>query len=173
MQPIADNGAHVLVQDGPRLAFLRRPGLVPAWALFVAGLLAVVFTVNGAVMLALQPGGGPEIGVVLLALGVASVLGLRGLWRRRAAGQSRRLVITDALVVLNRDTGVLTDGRSRVLAPLSEVRFARVAQLTSSAKALQVIWPGGRQVVYRGDPFAGSIDAPVDALRAAGIRIDA
>ena len=58
-----------------------------------------------------------------------------------------------------------------MLSSLDAARAEKTMQATSSSRALTIAWPGGRTVVYRGDPFArdGSIDAPAAVLKARGI----
>lgn len=66
----------------------------------------------------------------------------------------------------------LADNGGYVLAD-DAVRIERSMQLTSSARALRIVWPGGAMVVYRGDPLlpGGSINLPVEALHARGVPI--
>jgi len=58
-----------------------------------------------------------------------------------------------------------------VSAPLDEAVVQKSMQMTSSARALTVVWPGGKRMVYRGDPLAshGSIAAASDALNERGV----
>jgi len=174
MRAIADNGRFVLAEDAERLLFIERRGLVPAVAVFVAGLLTVILAVNGPLMLGLGIRDGDariSVGIVLtLAAGLAG-LACAALVRLRRARHAEPLQPTSAIVILDRPAGLLRDGSGRELAPLTEVRFVRRAQLTSSSRALHVVWPRGQRVVFRGDPFAGSIDDAVAQLTARGIRV--
>jgi hypothetical protein len=169
MQVVADNGGSALADDGGRLLFFERR-LLPSWLAFVPGLLAVLVLGNGAVQLVLGN---------LAAAGVLAVLGLAGLLALRAVLHSRRRAIAEpldassALLALDLDAGVLLDGGGRVLAALDVVRVERSMQVTSSARALRVVWPGGSVVAYRGDALqpGGSIDAATRALQARGVSV--
>lgn len=172
MRVLADNGAFVLAEDGARLVFFERRGVVPAWALFVVGLLAGITGIAsvGIAATVAEPGRWIAVGVLLA---VAAVFGgsLRWLMRRRRERLARALTIAEASVVIDVGAQVLTDANGRTLAPLSAVGFARVMQATSSARALAVKWGGGGLVVYRGDPFSGSIDEAARVLRGRGFTV--
>jgi hypothetical protein len=166
---LADNGTSVLAEDDGRLLFFRRR-ILPSWAAFVPALLAVIAIGNGAVQLAV---GNVVAGGVLLAIGMACGLGWRAVVARRRRAREAPLEPTDALVVLDLAQGRLFDVNGDALAPLDTVRIDRAMQATSSARSLRVTWPGGRVVVYRGDPFArhGSMRDAVDALQARGVTV--
>lgn len=173
MRAIADNGRFVLAEDGPRLLFVERRGLVPAWAVYVAGLLAVILTATAAIAVGFgvrRQDGTMTLGLVLLVVGVLAGWGCVVLARRRTAIRERALDPAQAIVVLDREAGVLRGG-GRELARLDQVRFVRRFQLTSSSRALHVVWPGGERAVYRGDPFSGPIDDPIEQLRQRGIPV--
>jgi len=170
MLALADNGRFVLAEDGARLVFLERRGVVPAWALFVLGLLAGITGLMSVLFAVAVEVPGRWLVVVIL-LGLAVVFGtlLRWLMRRRRDRLARPLAIAEAIVVI--DEGALTDAAGRTLAPRTGVKFARMMQATSSSRALAVTWSGGRRVVFRGDPFSGSIDQAVDVVRARGFTV--
>ena len=134
------------------------------------GLLAVIALGNGIIQLVL---GTFAAGGVLLVVGAGCGLGLRAVLRSRRRATAAPLDSATALVVIDLGVGTLFDGGGRVLAPLVAVRIETSMQMTSSAKALRVAWPGGAQVVYRGDPFhpKGSIDVASKALQARGVPI--
>jgi hypothetical protein len=169
VQVLADNGGHVLAEDGSRLLFLSRQ-ILPSWLTFVPGVLALVTIGNGAVQLAI---GNLLAGVVLLAVGAVSVLGVRAVLRRRARAIATPLDPATALLVIDLGTNTLRDRADLELAPLEAVRVERSMQLTSSARALRIVWPGGAMIVYRGDALRlrGSIGPPVAALRARGVPV--
>mgnify|MGYP001327182821 CR=1 FL=1 len=174
MRVIADNGRFVLAEDGPRLLFLGRRGLIPVVLVFVTGLLTVILGVNAALLIGLgmgQDDGRVPVGAGLLV--AATLLGWAcvALVRRRRARREQPLDPATAIVVLDREAGVLRDSVGQVLAPLAQVKLMRRMQLASSARALHVVWPHGDRVVYRGDPFAGAIDEPIDQIRQRGITV--
>jgi hypothetical protein len=169
MQTLADNGGYVLTEDGDRLLFFRRR-ILPSWLAFVPGLLCVIAIGNAVAQLALGH---------LVAAGVLAVVGAGGgrfAWAvrgRRRRVRARPLDPTDATVVVDLGARSLVDGTGQVLAPLDLVRVERSVQMTSSSRALRVVWPGGAVVVFRGDALSltGSIEAPTEALRTRGIPI--
>ena len=169
MHALADNGGYVLAEDGARLLFFQRR-ILPSWLAFVPGLLAVIALGNGVVQLVL---GNLAVGSGLLALGAASALGLRTVLRSRRRVKAAPLEPTTALLVIDLGARTLLDGGGRILAPFEQVRIERSMQLTSSARALRVVWPAGAMVVYRGDALqpGGSIAVPAEALRARGVSI--
>ncbi len=60
---------------------------------------------------------------------------------------------TAALLVIDLGTRTLLDGDSGVLASLDSVRIH-----------LRVVWPGGSNVVYRGDPLLRGCLLPKEGL---------
>ncbi len=174
MRAIADNGRFVLAEDGPRLLFVERRGLVPAWAVYVAGLLTVILTANAAIAVGFgvsRRDGTLTVGLVLFVVAALAGWGCVALVRRRIARRDRALDPAEAILVLDLEARVLRDASGRQLATLAEVRLARRRQLTSSSQALHVVWPRGDWAVYRGDPFTGSIDDPIQQLQQRGIRV--
>jgi len=174
MRAIADNGGFVLAEDGPRLLFIERRGLVPAWAIFVAVLLAVILgaAAIGCVIAGVSHGGGMiVVGLGLAVVAALAAWGCVALVRHRRARRERPLSMAEAIVVLDREAGLLRDAGGRELARLDQVRIVRRFQATSSSRALHIAWPGGQRAVYRGDPFSGPIDDAVDQLEQRGIRV--
>ena len=169
MQVLADNGSFVLAESGDALLFFRRR-IVPTWAVFVAGLLTVIL-VGNAVVLVLS--GVPLAGVVLLGLGVVCGVALRMLAQKRRAARERPLDAHEAILVIDLAKRQVRGGDGQVLSSLDAARAEKAMQATSSSRALTITWPGGRTVVYRGDPFArhGSIDAPAAVLQGRGVPV--
>jgi hypothetical protein len=110
-------------------------------------------------------------GLVVVSAGTA--LALRAVLRSRRRARAAPLDATAALVVIDLEARTLLDGGARILAPLDAVRIERSMQMTSSARALRIVWPGGAMVVYRGDALlpGGSIAVAVEGLRARGVPI--
>ena len=167
MHALADNGGFVLAEVGDRLLFLQRR-ILPSWLAFVPGMLAVAALGNGIIQLALGRG---VAGAILLVVAAVSGFGLRMVLRSRRRVTAEPLDPSAARLVIDLRTRTLNDAEGRVLAPLEAVRITRSMQLTSSARALRIAWPGGAMVAYRGDPFQprGSIEVPWAALRARGL----
>ena len=168
MRVLADNGRFVLAEDGTRLLFFERR-ILPTWTAYVPGLLT--FIAMGNVVIQLVAGNVAAAGV-LLAISVVSGVVLLAAMRSRRQSRAKPLDATDAHVQLDLEARTLLDGDGRVLASLDEVRVDKAMQLTSSARALRIVWPGGQRVVYRGDPLArnGSIATPAAALEERGVR---
>jgi hypothetical protein len=169
---LAECAGDVLAEDDGRLVFVRRGGS-PA-AVFVAGLVTLVTAVNGLVQLtlALAGGGGSAVaGAVLAGLAGAAGWLTHRLLRAMRAARARPVGELRPLVVIDPGAGVARGPDGSVLAPLHAVAFAPVLDAFSSSRALAMTWPGGRVVVYHGNPFTGgSIDDAIAALRARGLR---
>lgn len=160
---VASCNEQVLCERGHELLIARRRGGVSATVLFVLGLLAFLFGVNGLVQLVAAIGGGApwQLPLALLAATALFAVGLVAAVRkrRRDAGAP-----PEPELVFDRQRGVLCDVHGRVLAPLAQVRFERQFQLGSSSRALACLWPGGSQVIARGNPFGESVDGIEDVL---------
>jgi hypothetical protein len=169
VQVLADNGRFVLAEDGSRLLFIERR-ILPSWTVFVPGLLAFIVAANA--LLQLVAGNGVAAAVIA-AVAVVSALVLRLALRRRRLARAKPLASADAVVQLDLAGRVLLDGDGRALAALDQVRIEKAMQMTSSARALTVVWPGNRRVVYRGDPLTrnGSIHVPAAVLAARGVPV--
>ena len=167
MEVLADNGGYVLTEVEARLLFFKRR-IIPTWMVYVPGLLTVIGLAN--VVIQVVVGNVAAAGVILVACGVSGA-SLRAALRSRRQARAKPLEAKDALVQLDLDGGRLLKGDGRVLSALDEVRVEKSMQLTSSARALTIVWPGGKRVVYRGDPLAlnGSITDAADALKARGV----
>ncbi len=165
---LADNGGYVLAEAGGRLLFFKRR-IIPTWMVYVPGLLTAIGVVNAIIQMV---GGEVAAAGGLLAVCVASGAILYAAIQSRRRSRVKPLEAKDALVQLDIEGRRLLDGDGQVLSSLDEARVEKSMQLTSSARALKVVWPGGARVVYRGDPLAlnGSIAAPADALKARGVR---
>jgi hypothetical protein len=164
---LADNGRYVLAEAGPRLYFFERR-ILPSWTVYVSGLLACIGLANVVIQVIVGNLAAAGAIAVVTALSAAA---LRAALLRRRRARATALAATDAHLQVDLEGRVLLDGGGQVLAPLDQARVEKPMQLTSSARALAVVWPGGRRVVYRGDPLSlnGSIDAPAGALKARGV----
>lgn len=169
---LCESAGWVLFSDGPRLVFADRGTSYRRVLLFVLGLIAVITGGNGVVWLVLGGRSGEisTLGVVLTAVAAVAVWGAL---RVRAAEKREGEVIPGRdtwKAVLDLEKQTLESPQGETLSSLSEVRFMPVMQLASSSKALAARWPGGSRVVYRGNPFAGSYQQAVDALRRHGVE---
>jgi hypothetical protein len=167
MQVLADNGGYVLAEAGARLLFFKRR-IIPTWTVYVPGLLTVIATANAVIQAVI--GNLAAAGVIFVA-GALCAACLQAARHSRRRARAKPLVATDALVQLDLEGRRLLEGDGRVLSTLDQVRVEKTMQLTSSARALTIVWPGGRRVVYRGDPLApnGSIADAAGALKARGV----
>ena len=167
MHVLADNGGYVLAEVGARVLFFKRR-IIPTWMVYVPGLVTVIGVGN--VIVQAVAGNVAAAGVILVASVVSGAI-LIAATRRRRRSRAKPLEPKDALLQLDLEGRTLLAGDGRVLAALDEVRVVKSMQLASSARALTVVWPAGRCVVYRGDPLArrGSIAEPADVLKARGV----
>ena len=107
----------------------------------------------------------------LLLVGVAGGAVLRAVLLSRRRAKAKPLDVQAAIIVIDLEARQLLEGDGRPLSGLDQVSVDKSMQLTSSARALTIVWPGGRRVVYRGDALlpSGSINAPSEILRARGL----
>lgn len=168
MKRIATCGGYQLYEEGPRLVFLNRGTGCFGIATYVAGLIGLVTGGNGVVWLV---NGAPVPAAVLLVVCAASVCAAVFMWKHSRSVESAPPSIQSATVVVDREKLVITDGAGRVLGPLEGASFQSVFQAASSSRALELSWRGGSEVVARGSPFTGSIEAMVAALASRGMRV--
>jgi hypothetical protein len=164
---LADNGRFVLAERGTRLLFVERR-ILPTWLVFVPVLVTVVVVGNAAVQIGI---GNIVVGLVMLGVGVLCGLGCRAALAGRRRVQDAPLDTHTTLAVIDLGSRTLFDGNGQVLSHLDAVRVDKAMQLTSSARALTLAWPGGSLAVYRGDALlpSGSISAPAAALAERGL----
>ena len=167
MQVLADNGGYVLAEVGARLLFFKRR-IIPTWMVYVPGLLTVIGGANVVIQLVV---GNVAAAGVILAVCVVTGLSFGAALRSWQRARLKPLYANDALVQLDLEGRTLLQGDGHVLSGLDQTRVEKSMQLTSSARALTIVWPGGKCVVYRGDPLAlnGSIATPASALKARGV----
>ena len=104
MRVIADNGRFALVDADGRLLFIERRGLIPAWSIFVVGLLTTIFAINGCLLVGLGVRAGDGrlvVGLGMIAAAAAGGSGCVALVRRRRARRQRGIDPGEAIVVLD------------------------------------------------------------------------
>jgi hypothetical protein len=171
MRELASASGTAFFQDAQRLVVAKRGGSGFPVAIFVCGLFAFIFGVNGLAQLGLAVNGGGSVllGVIFGAVGAAglgAVMGLVAAWRRLGRRPPEAL---PKICVLDFATGTLENGSGRPLAPLSHVRWGKAMQLTSSSPSLVLHYPGGRLQLAKGNAFAGGIAPLEDVLSQWGI----
>ena len=169
MVVLVDNGRYVLAEAGSRLLFFERR-ILPTWAVFVPGLLVVIGLGNVVVQAVL--GNVAAAGVILLVTVVAAVV-LRAVARSRRRSRAEPLTPTGVLLQIDLAARTLLDGDGVSLAALDAAVVRRSMQLASSAPALVIAWPGGQQIVHRGDGLSlrSSITEVMAALSARGVPV--
>ena len=136
--------------------------------MFVLGLLTVIVVANVPIQAVV---GSVAASGALLLVGAASGAGLWAALASRRRAKARPLEPADAIVVMDLESRQLLEADGRPLAGLEHVSVARTTQMTSSARALTIVWPGGHRVVYRGDALlpGGSIAVPAAVLGQRGL----
>jgi len=172
ISPLVQSGGYAIYEEDGRLLFAN---LGTGWmwnAGFVLALLVFIVGMNGIIFIGLGLAGVADVPPAWVGgvfLGIASVLALllRSLFRvtRRVRPLDRRRVVA----IVDIPGGRLLDGSERPLASLSEVRFGRALQLTSSAPSLAARWSGGRRIIAQGNFFAGGNAALEAVLRERGL----
>jgi hypothetical protein len=163
-----------LRQEGELLHFVRLGTRAWVLAAFVLGLLALILLLNGLVQVALAFSGGngqPLAGGVMAGVGGIVALAATRCWGLKRAHEALPTSALRKLATLDLGNQTLLDGKGRVLARLSDVRFERRFQVTSSSRRLVVCWPEGELPLVNGDPFAGGLWAIQSALESRGFRI--
>jgi len=162
---LAESSGVALIERGPRIYVVDRGTRGFYTAGFVAGLIALIVGINGIVQLvlvAMGEGGIVPFGAIALTIGALAGVGL---WRIVVTIRKRRglsLEQLGAVVIVDRQQGMLCNGAGQPIAPLGGVAVTRKMQVTSSSPALHLSWPGGGVCVARGNPFAGGI-GPIEA----------
>ena len=77
----------------------------------------------------------------------------------------------DVLLIIDLKNRTLCDADENQLAPLQHVSLQKQFQLASSSPAYAVVWPTGKKVIARGNPFAGGVSSVVEALQQNGIAL--
>ncbi len=173
MQVLDDTGGFVVCRDGNRIVFINRGTRWTIWMRFVLALVAVILGINGIAQLALSFSGQGILllGVTFTAAGGLAGAGFVGVHRHAKREKAKSLADYPPLAVADLDHGVLLGPTGQPLARLQDVSFHTVFQMTSSARALEVRWPGGRRVLARGGGMGvQGVDGALVALRAAGLR---
>jgi hypothetical protein len=97
VQVLADNGGYVLAEEGSRLLFFKR-GILPTWALFVPGLLAVIGVANAVLLVAT---GNAAAGGILLIIGALAAAAAYAVRQSRRRARATPLAPDEAVVVLD------------------------------------------------------------------------
>lgn len=163
----------MLYREGPRLVFVDRGTRWTVWLRFVLGLVAAITGVNAVVMLALMASGQGSwvAGLVLAVLASAAGFGFAKVHRHATVAQARSPSELTPMLGIDLERQTLFGPGEQVLAPLDQVSFHKVFQVTSSAKALECRWPGGRMTVSRGGGMGvRGVDGALEALRGQGLR---
>lgn len=174
VQVLDETGGFVLFRDGQRLVFVDRGTRWTVWARFVLGLITAILGINGIVQVALAPSGR---GVLGAGLGLVAVAGLTGFAFSRVHQHAKRENAKTRTeyrprLVVDLEHQVLVDASGQSLAPLTQVSFRKAFQVTSSARALECRWPGGRMTVARGGGMGvAGVDGALAALQQHGVRV--
>ena len=175
-QVLDETGGFVLYREGQRLVFADRGTRWTVWTRFVLGLITGILAINAVVQLALVPSGQ---GILVAGLGMGVVATAAGFAFSRVHRHAKREAAKPvselpAILVIDLAQQALLDRTGRVLAPLAGVSFHKAFQATSSARALECRWPGGRMTVARGGGMGvAGVDGALAALKQHGVRVDA
>ncbi len=174
VQLLDETGGVVLYRLDQRLVFVDRGTRWTEWTRFVLGLITGIAGINAVVQLALIPSGqGMLVGGLILGV-VAAATGFAFSKVHRHAKREASKPLSEFPPVLVVDLGqqVLLDRSGRILAPLAATSFHKVFQVTSSARALECRWPGGRMTVARGGGMGvAGVDGALAALQQHGLRV--
>ncbi len=159
---ITEQGGLVVAERGPVVVVIDRGNGPSQIITFVLVIVTLVFGGFGIVSLIDAAAGSMAtqsalLGVVLLAIGIASGIGMFFTAKAIRDNRSRPLSTFTPVAVFDRGQRVYRDGAGELVAPLDQVRFERRMQLTSSSPKLVAVTPWGTHLLKRGNPFGGGV----------------
>jgi hypothetical protein len=162
-KPVVTAGSYAIFEDGNKILFVNYGTDKFTIFNFVAGLLFVIFGVNGA----LQISANQNAATILLILSGVCLLGLFAGVKAYKKAKNKAFKALTLTGVIDLGSGNLLNGENKVLAPLSKVEFGKALQVTSSSPSIVAKWPnGGRLVLLRGNPFTGGSSQFLSYLKA-------
>lgn len=174
VQVLDETGGFVLYREDQRLVFVDRGTRWTVWTRFVLGLITGIVGINAVVQLALIPSGQGVLvaGLILGFVAAATGFAFSRVHRHAKREASKPLSEFTPLLVVDLAQQALVDRSGQVLAPLAGASFHKVFQVTSSARALECRWPGGRMTVARGGGMGvAGVDGALAALQQHGVRV--
>lgn len=161
-QILADTGGLAVTREGDRVIVFDRGTGGLSVTIFVLGIVAAVFLVNGVLALF----GWLLLGVLFLLVGLALAAGIVLLVKKFRARRARPLHECRTVAVLDGGRGLFS-ASGGALQELGRVRFERKFQIGSSSPKLVAVTPAGTTVLKRGNPFDGGIGQTDEVLNAA------
>jgi len=158
---LAVSSGIALVDDGRALWVVDRGTGWMATAVFVSALVTGIGLLGGVAIL-ITVGLAGLAPLLLGVFGAAVLVMFIQMKRRREQAPPEALTV---LCVVDLAHGQLKDAHGRPLAWLNQVQLKRAFQIGSSSPALEAHYPGGKLILVRGNPFAGSIDDVEHVLR--------
>lgn len=173
MIKLAESSGTVIYDIGNKLYITKKPAQWTSTFLFVTGLLAFVFIVNGILQLLLfkNPHGPFSVaGVLLIALGVVFIVLFWSVLRYRKKINKIPFDELTKICVIDFTNNNLLDAEENILSSLDNVKIDRKMQFASSSPALIFKWNKNKLVVVKGSPFSGGVTAVERALISKGIN---
>lgn len=173
MIKLAESSGTVIYDRGNKLYITKKPAQWTSTFLFVSGLLAFLFIVNGVLQFFLfkNPHGAVSVvGIVLTILGFVFVALFWSVLRYRKKINEIPFDELKKICVIDFTNNNLIDSEENFLCSLNDVKLNRKMQLGSSSPALVFKWNKNKLLIVKGSPFSGGVTAVEGALISKGIN---
>ncbi len=154
------SGIAVVEQGGTLWVVDRKTGWVST-AIFVTGLNAGIGLLGGFALLFTVG----WAGLIPMLFGGLGVVGLMAILRWKRTREAAPLTSLPVLCALDPNRRAVTDASGQAFASFEQVELKRAFQVASSSPALELVHPGGKILLVRGNPFGGGIDDVEHVLR--------
>ena len=169
MRNVAESSGTVIFEREGKFFIAQRRARWINTALFVFGLLTVVFLINGILQLFVFAAEMKTAGMILFAVGTVFLFFFILLLRFRKKTRTLSPETLPFLCILDFNSGNLLDAFEKVLAPLSSVTIKRKMQIGSSSPKLVLSWDKKSLTIVKGNPFSGGVSAVETVLITKGI----
>lgn len=173
MIKLAESSGTVIYDRGNKLYITKKPAQWTSTLLFVTGLLAFLFIVNGILQFFLfkNPHGSVSlVGITLTISGIVFVAIFWSILRYRKKINELPFNELKKICVVDFTNNNLLDADENILSSLDNVKLDRKMQLGSSSPALIFKWNKNKLVIVKGSPFSGGVTAVEVALMSKGIN---
>jgi len=173
MKKLAESSGTVVYENENKLYLTKKPAQWTTTFLFVTGLLSFILLANGFLQLfvfKMEIAGAPNMGLILLALGILFALIFWRITAYRKKLNARPVNELKCICIIDLDANNLLNGQQNILAPLKDVQLYRKMQITSSSPELVLKWDKNALTIVEGNPFSGGIAAVEKTLILKGIK---
>ncbi|MCP4442168.1 MAG: hypothetical protein GY810_24940 [Aureispira sp.] len=174
---LAQASGTALFQKGDRIYAAKQPSTWVFTTLFIVGLLTLILGGNGLGLTIAKLIGSEGLqdsswlfGLIPLALGILSGIGAWKLYQYKKRVASLPFDQLTCICIFNLEDKTLLNAKGDTLARLTDIRWAKKMQLTSSSPTLVLSYPPSKDkiIIVKGNPFGGGIKPIQNELRRLG-----